>query len=84
MARYCRYMSNAPVSYDSAGAYRLLEHNCNHFSDEVCQFACGARVPEHVLRQPERDLPAPLRAALGSALSALVPDGDQVTRRATH
>ncbi|XP_045448898.1 uncharacterized protein LOC123657391 [Melitaea cinxia] len=72
------YIQGLATTTYTAGAYRLLEHNCNHFSDEVGQFACGARVPEHIRRQPERDLPAPLRAALGAALSALVPDGDQV------
>ncbi|XP_046959659.1 uncharacterized protein LOC124529791 [Vanessa cardui] len=72
------YIQGLATTTYTAGAYRLLEHNCNHFSDEVSQFACGARVPEHIVAQPQRDLPAPLRAALGSALAALVPDGDQV------
>lgn len=63
----------------SGDAYRLLEHNCNHFSDEVAQFLCGARAPKHIVAQPERDLPPPLRLALQAVLDKLVPDGDQVT-----
>lgn len=61
-----------------ASAYRLLEHNCNHFSDEVAQFLCGARVPKHIVAQPEQDLPPPLRMALTAMLDKLVPAGDQV------
>lgn len=64
----------------SGDAYRLLEHNCNHFSDEVAQFLCGARAPKHIVAQPERDLPPPLRLALQAVLDKLVPDGDQVMR----
>lgn len=58
----------------SGAAYSLLEHNCNHFSEEVAQFVCGARVPKHILAQPDA-LPPPLRAALAAALGALAPAG---------
>lgn len=50
-------------------AYQLLEHNCNHFTDEVAQFLCGARVPKHIVRQPDTDLPPALRAALTELLA---------------
>lgn len=64
--------------------YRLLEHNCNHFSDEVAQFVCGARVPKHIVSQAERDLPPPLRVALQAALDHLVPDGAPVYGGVRH
>lgn len=59
-------------------AYSLLEHNCNHFSDEVAGFLCGGRVPKHILRQPEELLSAPQRAALTSLLTQLAPTHGQV------
>ncbi|KAJ2939842.1 hypothetical protein O0L34_g18037 [Tuta absoluta] len=52
--------------------YRLLEHNCNHFSDEVAQFLCGARIPKHILEQPAQ-LPPPLRLALTALLDNMLP-----------
>ncbi|KAI5652193.1 PPPDE putative peptidase domain-containing protein [Phthorimaea operculella] len=55
--------------------YRLLEHNCNHFSDEVAQFLCGARVPKHILEQPAQ-LPPPLRLALTALLDNMLPQGN--------
>ncbi|XP_045772110.1 uncharacterized protein LOC123872035 isoform X2 [Maniola jurtina] len=72
------YIQGLATTTYTGEAYRLLEHNCNHFSDEVAQFVCGARIPKHILAQPERDLPPPLRLALQALLDKLVPDGDQV------
>ncbi|XP_069358575.1 uncharacterized protein [Maniola hyperantus] len=72
------YIQGLATTTYTGEAYRLLEHNCNHFSDEVAQFVCGARIPKHILAQPERDLPPPLRLALQAMLDKLVPDGDQV------
>ncbi|XP_023935118.2 uncharacterized protein LOC112043776 [Bicyclus anynana] len=72
------YIQGLATTTYTGSAYRLLEHNCNHFSDEVAQFLCGARVPKHIVAQPERDLPPALRLALEAVLYKLVPDGDQV------
>ncbi|CAH2036871.1 unnamed protein product, partial [Iphiclides podalirius] len=71
------YMQGLATTTYTPAAYRLLEHNCNHFSDEVAQFLCGARVPKHIVAQPEQDLPPPLRGALTALLDQLVPAGDQ-------
>ncbi|CAK1547369.1 unnamed protein product [Leptosia nina] len=71
------YIEGLATSTYAGSAYHLFEHNCNHFSDEVAQFLCGAHVPKHILSQAERDLPAPLRMALSSLLGQLVPDGTQ-------
>merc|ERR1740121_1355006 len=35
-------------------AYDVLTHNCNHFSDAVCQFLINQHIPDDVLKQPER------------------------------
>ncbi|GBP63469.1 Desumoylating isopeptidase 1 [Eumeta japonica] len=57
--------------------YKLLEHNCNNFSDELAQFLCGegARVPAHILDLPQA-LSPPLRAAVTALLDRL-PRPDQ-------
>lgn len=70
-------------------AYNLLEHNCNHFSDEVAQFLCGARVPKHIVAQPDELLAPPARCALQTLLQDLAPQADRVrlcslTRLLTH
>lgn len=31
--------------------YSLLNHNCNHFTDEAAQFLVGTGIPHHILRQ---------------------------------
>ncbi|CAH0723065.1 unnamed protein product, partial [Brenthis ino] len=74
------YIQGLATSTYTGAAYHLLEHNCNHFSDAVAEFLCGARVPKHVAAQPDA-LPPPLRRALAALLARLVPDGDQVYAR---
>ncbi|XP_061377197.1 uncharacterized protein LOC116770986 isoform X1 [Danaus plexippus] len=78
------YIQGLATSSYTGQEYRLLEHNCNHFSDEVAQFVCGARVPKHIVSQAERDLPPPLRVALQAALDHLVPDGAPVYGGVRH
>ncbi|XP_037293838.1 uncharacterized protein LOC115449982 isoform X2 [Manduca sexta] len=68
------YLQGLATTTYTPGMYNLLEHNCNHFSDEVAQFLCGARVPKHVLSQPDELLDAPQRAALQGLLANLLPD----------
>nr|XP_045626015.1 uncharacterized protein LOC123775143 isoform X2 [Procambarus clarkii] len=54
------------------GAYDLLKHNCNNFSEEVCQFLCGRGVPKPILQLPD----ALLNTALGETLKTLLKDLD--------
>ncbi|KAF9416929.1 hypothetical protein HW555_005845 [Spodoptera exigua] len=42
------YIQGLSTTTYSPSAYNLLEHNCNHFSEEVAQFLCGAHVPKHI------------------------------------
>ncbi|XP_049869511.1 uncharacterized protein LOC126369227 isoform X2 [Pectinophora gossypiella] len=75
-AVFVDYIQGLATTAYTGGAYRLLEHNCNHFSEEVAQFLCGAHVPKHILTQPDA-LPPPLRLALQALLDNLVPDSAQ-------
>ncbi|CAH0700960.1 unnamed protein product [Spodoptera exigua] len=72
------YIQGLSTTTYSPSAYNLLEHNCNHFSEEVAQFLCGAHVPKHIVAQPD-DLLAPgARAALQSLLDGLAPHAQTV------
>ncbi|XP_015929136.1 uncharacterized protein [Parasteatoda tepidariorum] len=35
------------------GSYHLLEHNCNTFSQEVCQFVIGCSIPSEIRELPQ-------------------------------
>lgn len=35
-------------------SYDVLELNCNHFSDRLCQFLCGRQIPTEILHQAQR------------------------------
>jgi hypothetical protein len=41
-------------------SYDVLEHNCNHFADEVAYFLLGRGIPDEVRLQPKRVMNAPV------------------------
>ncbi|EFO62189.1 Peptidase, putative [Giardia lamblia P15] len=62
--------------------YNLLEHNCNHFSNEFLQFLCDKKVPEHIINQGTAFLQTPLGRMVAPMLqsSALsIPGGSLST-----
>lgn len=44
--------------------YKLLEHNCNNFSEEVSQFLVGSGIPEDILRLPHEVMSSPMGALI--------------------
>lgn len=50
---FTEYLQGLKESSFTGASYNLLRKNCNHFSDEVAQFLCGARVPKHILNLPD-------------------------------
>ncbi|CAH0397691.1 unnamed protein product [Chilo suppressalis] len=66
------YIQGLATTTYTAAAFRLLEHNCNHFSDEVAQFLCGARLPKRLAPHPA-PLTPPQCCAPSALLDALVP-----------
>jgi len=40
--------------------YDILEHNCNHFSDQAALYLLGQQIPEEIRQQPARALQAPV------------------------
>ena len=39
--------------------YDIFKHNCNHFSNDVCQFLLGQSIPEDILNLPQEALNTP-------------------------
>ena len=48
----------------NVGTYSLLEHNCNNFSDEVCEFLVGKKIPQHIVSLPSDVLETPFGQAI--------------------
>lgn len=51
--------------------YSLLKHNCNTFSEDLCQFLCGASIPKYILDLPSEFLSTPLGQTLGPLIDSL-------------
>ena len=50
----------------SSEKYHLLDHNCNHFTDELAMFLTGSGIPAHI-----KDLPQELMNTFVYAVSSL-------------
>lgn len=50
--------------------YDLLHHNCNTFSNDLCQFLCGCCIPKYILDLPQDFLATPLGQTLAPLISA--------------
>lgn len=48
----------------TAERYHLLNHNCNNFTNEVCQFLTGKTIPSHITGLPQDFLETPFGQAL--------------------
>eukprot|EP00117_Sycon_ciliatum_P030436 scpid67998/ scgid23990/ Desumoylating isopeptidase 1; PPPDE peptidase domain-containing protein 2; Protein FAM152B len=51
--------------------YHLLEHNCNNFSNEVCQFLVGRTIPAHITGLPAEVLATPFGAVIRPFLESM-------------
>lgn len=49
--------------------YDLLQHNCNTFSNDLCQFLCGCCIPKYILDLPSEFLATPLGQSLAPLIS---------------
>ncbi|KAI8609462.1 PPPDE putative peptidase domain-containing protein [Chytriomyces sp. MP71] len=55
----------------TAEKYHLLENNCNNFSNEVCQFLVGKKIPNHITGLPAEFLSTPFGQQLAPMLSSM-------------
>lgn len=56
--------------------YNLLRHNCNTFSEDLCQFLCGVGIPKYILDLPQEFLSTPLGQSLAPLIASLDSGGD--------
>jgi len=56
--------------------YKLLEHNCNHFSDACCKFLMDKGIPEDIVDLPNRALSTPQ----GQAIRGMIENMDRQAR----
>jgi hypothetical protein len=40
--------------------YHLLENNCNHFTNDICNFLTGTSIPDWILKQHEEIFSTPM------------------------
>lgn len=52
------YLKDLGPKY-SAEKYHLIDHNCNNFTDEACEFLTGKSIPKKVLNQAKELLETP-------------------------
>lgn len=56
--------------------YDLLQHNCNNFSNDLCQFLCGCCIPKYILDLPTEFLATPLGQSLAPLISQVSNGGN--------
>ncbi|XP_053687433.1 uncharacterized protein LOC128736941 [Sabethes cyaneus] len=61
------YVRGLAESTFRGSKYNLIRHNCNTFSEDLCQFLCGVGIPKYIL-----DLPQEILSQLGGGLLSLV------------
>ncbi|KAG5262608.1 hypothetical protein AALO_G00276900 [Alosa alosa] len=71
------YLTSLGESTYSAENYKLFEHNCNTFSNEVAQFLTGRKIPSYITDLPSEVLSTPFGQALRPFLDsvAIAPPG---------
>jgi hypothetical protein len=55
----------------SGSNYNLLKHNCNTFSEDLCQFLCGSSIPKYILDLPQELLSTPIGQSLAPLIESL-------------
>ncbi|KAJ6637084.1 Desumoylating isopeptidase 1 [Pseudolycoriella hygida] len=65
---YIRGLSESTFRLSS---YSLLKHNCNSFSEDLCQFLCGTSIPKYILDLPQEFLSTPLGQTLGPLIDRI-------------
>jgi len=53
MYQFKSYLSSIHSRY-TQDKYDLLYHNCNHFSNDICQFLLNRRIPDRIIGLPDR------------------------------
>ncbi|XP_055600758.1 uncharacterized protein LOC129749725 [Uranotaenia lowii] len=73
---FADYVRGLAESSFRGSRYNLLQHNCNTFSEDLCQFLCGIGIPKYILDLPQEFLSTPLGQTLGPLIASLGSGGD--------
>ncbi|GAB0093109.1 uncharacterized protein DMENIID0001_081720 [Sergentomyia squamirostris] len=65
------YVRGLAESTFRGSCYSLLKHNCNTFSNDLCQFLCGISIPKNILDLPQEFLGTPLGQTLGPLIDSI-------------
>jgi desumoylating isopeptidase 1 len=66
------HVINFFLNFNSRGSkYTLLKHNCNTFSEDLCQFLCGNSIPKYILDLPQEILATPLGQQLAPLIDSI-------------
>ncbi|XP_055299978.1 uncharacterized protein LOC129567289 isoform X2 [Sitodiplosis mosellana] len=65
------YLRGLAESSFRGANYNLLKHNCNIFSQELCQFLCGTSIPKYILDLPSNILSTPLGQSLAPLIESI-------------
>ncbi|RXG73993.1 hypothetical protein Avbf_00409 [Armadillidium vulgare] len=68
---FLEYIFGLGESSYKPGAYDLLKHNCNNFSEEVSEFLCGRGIPKTILTLPDEVLNTDLGEILAPLAKSL-------------
>jgi hypothetical protein len=68
---YKDYLRGLSESTFRGACYDLLKHNCNSFSEDLCQFLCGTSIPKYILDLPQEILSSPIGQTLAPLLNIL-------------
>uniref|UniRef100_A0AAY4BW85 palmitoyl-protein hydrolase n=1 Tax=Denticeps clupeoides TaxID=299321 RepID=A0AAY4BW85_9TELE len=74
------YLSSLGETAYRGERYRLFEHNCNTFSNEVAQFLTGHKIPSYITDLPSEVLSTPFGQVLRPILDSIhiAPPGGNV------
>uniref|UniRef100_A0A3P8ZN40 palmitoyl-protein hydrolase n=1 Tax=Esox lucius TaxID=8010 RepID=A0A3P8ZN40_ESOLU len=74
------YLSSLGESTYRGDKYRLFEHNCNTFTNEVAQFLTGRKIPSYITDLPSEVLSTPFGQILRPILDSIhiAPPGGNV------
>ncbi|XP_058811176.1 uncharacterized protein LOC131676066, partial [Topomyia yanbarensis] len=70
------YVRGLAESTFRGSRYNLLHHNCNTFSEDLCQFLCGVGIPKYILDLPQEFLSTPLGQSFAPLIESLSSGGD--------
>ncbi|XP_063078570.1 desumoylating isopeptidase 1a [Engraulis encrasicolus] len=77
---FMEYLSSLGETSYRGDRYRLFEHNCNTFTNEVAQFLTGRKIPSYITDLPSEVLSTPFGQVLRPILDSIhiAPPGGNV------